>query len=497
MKKIKFIAVMLAVIMIAASFAACTDSNGNIKDSSGNSDDTSTEENIVPETQIEQPKAPESAKIPSGTDYTITYSLKNTEGKYADLAIGPLIAAYNVLDFGADPTGVQDNTRIFQTLIDRIGALGSGTLYIPEGMYRINSTLTVMKGVTIRGDWVKPAKDSPIEGTVLLAYTGRDKSPTSSPFIEMEIGAGVMDLTIWYPEQDPNDIVKYSPAVRLGVDNYFGNEYNNVKNVTFVNAYIGVLFSYTNGGAAPVVNGVYGTPLAVGVEVDNIADVGRIERLDFAPDYWINCGLYEKLGIDNPFKEAGAEKNLKDFLYDNGTGLIMRRNDWSYASYLSVDGYRNGYMGAASVASQGSTPNGHNYDFYFTNCQNGVYIEATNSVGVLFNKIVTENCGTAIKIAPSTSGAAQFADCKLDAETAIDIDKTSATRLLLNESEIESGKVMISGGTFQATDVEFKNNNGSDPHINIGASGRVNVSNCRFNGDPDIVNNSFFASNID
>ena len=503
-RKAKFIFTMLTILILTSVIlTACTDSDTTsndtttaINDGSTNSEvDAATDKTDAPTEAVTSP--PEVAQIPKDADYTITYKLQNTEGKYADLGIGPLIATYNVLDYGADPTGNLDNTRLFQTLIDRIGNQGGGTLYIPEGIYKIKSTLTVMKGVTIRGDWVKPERNSQTEGTVLLAYTGRDKSPTGNPFIETEVGAGIMNLTIFYPEQDPNNIVKYSPAIRLGVDDYFGNEYNNVKNVTVINAYIGVLFSYTNGGASPVVNGFYGSPLETGVDIDNIADVGRIERLNFSPDYWINCGLYEKLGVENPFENEETIKSVRDFIYNNGTGLIMRRNDWSYATYLNIDGYKNGYMGAHSVGSPGSTPNGHNYDFYFTNCQNGVYIEATNGVGVLFNKVIIENCETGIKIAPSTSNSAQFANCKIDADCAININPSSGTRIMLNESEITRGYVDISGGTLQATEVTFNNKaDAQTPHIYIGAAGRANINGCNFNGEPDIKNDSFFASNI-
>jgi len=432
-KNIKFIAVILILTIITSTIlTACTDSNSNSNETNGSGENINMESgninnttNIPVETEPQtQPTTtkPEAAQIPAGVNYTITYSLKNTEGKYSDLALGPLIAAYNVLDYGADPTGVLDNTKIFQTLIERIGDRGGGTLYIPEGLYKISSSLRIIKGVTIRGDWVKPDKNSPVEGTVLLAYIGRNKGLRDTPFIETEIGAGIMNLSIFYPEQSPYDIVKYSPTIRLGADNYFGNEYNNVKNVTIVNAYVGVLFSQTNGGAAPVVNGLYGSPLLTGVDIDNIADVGRIEWLDFSPDYWINCGLYEKLDMDNPFSNPDgavlvpdAVESVKSYIYNNGTGLIMRRNDWSYACYLTVDGYKNGYMGAHSAGSMEGTPNGHNYDFYFTNCQNGVYIEATNSVGVMFNKIIIEECAVGINIAPSTSGAVQFANCKIQA----------------------------------------------------------------------------------
>lgn len=441
---------------------------------------------------------PQSTLSPTPQEhYEINYVIHNTTGRYADLSLGPLIAAFNAADYDADPTGVRDNTGLFQRLIDQIGAIGGGILYIPEGFYRVEGTLRVVKGVTLRGDWVKPEPSAAVEGTVLMAYTGRGLGPTDAPFIEMEVGAGVMDLAIFYPEQQPENIVPYSPAIRLGVEHYFGNEYNNVKNVTLVNAYIGVLFSYTNGGASPVVNGLYGSPLAVGVEVDNIADVGRIEWLDLSPEYWIHSGLYKKIGLADPFQQENAAQAVRDFIYNNGAGLIMRRNDWSYAAYITVEGYRDGYLGAKSIASPGSTPNGHNYNFYFINCQNGVHIEATNDVGVLFNKIITEGCQTGIKMAPSTAGAVQFANCILDAEVAVDIDEASSTKFLFNESTVAAGQVMIKGGTFQAVDTDFLNKSGAGAHIEVGSFGRVNIVGCRFNGEADIQNRSVYICNIE
>ena len=42
---------------------------------------------------------------------------------------------FNVLDFGADPTGVQLSTKAIQTAIDSCSATGGGTVIIPEGIY--------------------------------------------------------------------------------------------------------------------------------------------------------------------------------------------------------------------------------------------------------------------------------------------------------------------------------------------------------------------------
>ena len=447
------------------------------------------------ETEAPAEAAGQKVNKAQSNDYAPAYTVIRREG-FTDDSVGTFVAAYDLSEYGADATGQTDCTGIIQKLLDKLGSLGGGTLYIPEGFYRINGHLTIHRGVTIRGDWKKPEPGSPVEGTVLMAYTGRGKGANAESFIDMELGAGIMDAAIWYPEQTPDNITEYSPTIKMGVNNYFGNEYNNVKNVTFVNCWRAVHFSYTNGGASPVVNGCYGTPLYMGVEVDNIADVGRVENVHFSPAYWIGCGLYEKLGLEDPFVQPQAQENLRTYLYENAVGLIMRRNDWSYASYISVEGYSKGFAAMPSVGSPGSTPNGHNYAFDFTGCKIGISIEASNSVGIMFTNIRIRNSETGIWIAPGTTDAAQFTDCTLDAKKALVIDPTSDTKVLMTACVIESGEVLAEGGTLNITDSDFHNTDAPE-HIRIGSGGRANIVGNRFDGEAKITNHSFFRSNID
>lgn len=61
-------------------------------------------------------------------------------------------AAYNVLDFGADPTGVSDSRAACQAAIDKAQANGGGTVVIPEGTYLIagtNSADAVLNGLIV------------------------------------------------------------------------------------------------------------------------------------------------------------------------------------------------------------------------------------------------------------------------------------------------------------------------------------------------------------
>lgn len=411
-------------------------------------------------------------------DYKLKYTVDKSD---------TFIYSYNVKDYGAVSDGVTDNTTIFQKLLTRLGDLGGGTLYVPGGKYVIKGNLTIPKGVTLRGDWTKPSKDKALpDGTLLMAYAGRNGNERSTPFIEMAPETGLMDLAIWYPEQDSENITPYSPTIRYGLNNYFGNEYCNTKNVTLVNSYIGILFHYDNGGASPVVYNLYGTTLYKGIEIDKIADVGRIDGVHFSPDYWTNSGL----------SNAPSNKtSFGSYMKEHATGIVMRRNDWSYTCNIDIDGYMCGYD-CEKTLSEGdnATPNGHHYNFNFSNCKTGIMINATNSVGILFDKIKLTNCETGISFGDGTSDVAQFFDTTISASKyALRVSPTSNTKVIFNKSTVNSGQVAINGGTLTANSCNFNN---LAPQIYFGLSGRGIIQGCQFKNTRTITNNSIYEISI-
>lgn len=395
------------------------------------------------------------------------------------------VYAYNVMDYGADNTGSNDNTQIFQKLLNKVNELGGGTVYVPAGRYKISGALSIPRGVILRGDWQKPDKNSTLpNGTILMAYEGRNGNERSTPFIEMCIETGLMDMTIWYPEQSPDNIVPYSPTIRYGYNNYFGNEYCNTQNVTLVNSYIGILFNYDNGGAAPVVKNLYGTTLKKGVEIDKIADVGRIDGVNLSPDYWINSGLSNAPSNTDSFRS---------YMKQNAIGIVMRRNDWSYTCNITVDGYMSGYNTEVSVGSS-ETPNGHHYNFNFTDCTTGITINATNGVGILFDDITIKNCENGVLITEGTGDVVEFFDTTIDASRyALRTALESGTKVLFNQSTVERGQVAINGGTLIANGSAFNN---LKPQIYFGLTGRGIITGSTFKEGRQITNNSIYETSI-
>lgn len=399
--------------------------------------------------------------------------------------IDNVVIAYSVADFGVTGDGITDVTQQFQDLLNELGDLGGGTLFVPEGQYVIRGNLLLPKGITLRGEWKKPEKGEPVTGTVLMAYAGKGQED-ATPFITMEPSSAVMDLAIWYPEQTASNITPYPPTVEFGKPNYFGNENCNAKNITLVNSYSGIVFSRKNGGTCPTINGVYGTPLSRGIEIDNIVDVGRIEWIDFSPDYWAGSGLPNAPSIDGDHKA---------WIYENGTGVVMRRNDWSYTSFVNVDGYNKGFHAVESITSPGAHPNGHNYAMTFTNCKIGLDISAANAVGLMCTGIKTVNCETGIAVENAASGVVQLHTCSLGAtKNAILVDESSSTRLMVIQSEINTGAVNVSGGTFTVTDSDFNN---AAPQISIMKNARAIITGNRFAHTAHVVETSIFKNIVD
>jgi uncharacterized protein YjdB len=390
------------------------------------------------------------------------------------------VAGFSVNNYGASGDGVTDVTSIFQQRIDALGALGGGTLFVPQGKYVIKGNLILRKGVTIRGEWQKPEKGHSILGTILMAYAGRGNEDAAS-FITMEPSSAVQDIAFWYPEQNPENIAKYPPTIVIGEPYYFGNDYCNIKNITLINSYAGIAFSRVNGGSSPVINGIFGTPLSRGIEIDNISDVGRIENIHFSPSYWENSGL-----PGAPASGSAVEK----WIFSNGTGIVMRRNDWSYTCFVDIEGYHIGLHVGPSIASPGTSANGHNYSMTFTNCNTGIYFEATSDVGIMYARIRINNCNNGFTFGPNIKFPVQLHTCDITAnQNAITTDAGSSLKLMMQKCSINKGQVLISGGTFVASDCDF---NDSIHNIIFGSNSRRILTGNRFKNISLIQNNSLF-----
>ena len=333
---------------------------------------------------------------------------------------------------------------------------GGGVLYFRSGHYKFRGPVNVPKGVTIRGDWQQPVKGQPLDkGTVFEVYWGANKTGQDDSFLKLHSGASVHGITFWYPEQTHYaDPTPYSHTILLGKGYGWSAEFNFVRNVTFVNAYSGIYYQ-DEGGTCPNINGVYGTPLVRGVEIDNIVDVGRLDKLDFSPEYWIGSGF---AGAPT----AGNATAFKNWLYNNGVGVIMRRNDWSYTCYLSVEGYNKGFYATECKRNNDSaTPNGHNYGLVFNGCKYGLYHDGRMGEGIMFTQVTVNHCEYGCYVSGLSSGTLQLIGWEFNNQAAdqydLYVDPESGTKVHLQQSVIHNGRLVVNGGALAAVANQFDN----------------------------------------
>lgn len=402
-----------------------------------------------------------------------------------------VIAGYTVQDFGAKGDGVTDDTKAFQDAIDAAAAAGGCTIWVPEGRYAIKGNLVMKQGVSINGEIDTPGRDKAVKGTILQAYAGRG-SIEGDPFIMMQPVTGIHDLAIWYPEQEADNIQPYPPAIQMGDPSVWGNDYVTVDNIEFVNAYLGYK-NNPNMGGCPIVRNIYGTPLKSGIRIDSLADVGRIENCDFSPLYWENSGL----------PGAPSDKDShRSYIYENGIAYEMSRNDWSYGRWLTADRYGVGFYalnsfceGAWNGESRISNmyPNGENYGMKFSNCHIGVAIEDTSNSGMVITHTEIDNCENGFVARNTMASKISLIGWTINATDNAILNEGTG-QVMMQEMDIESGKVSLSAGYASMLNCKFNN---AAPQITLGKYSNASILGSTFKETKTIENNSVLTVTVD
>jgi len=237
-----------------------------------------------------------------------------------------LIAVCTVQDFGAVGDGQTDDTGAFAKALHYASKLGGGTVYAPAGKYAIKGTLVILKSVYLAGEWANPntQPDKIGQGTVLYAYTGKN-DPGQPSFITVSGSAGVIGLTIYYPEQSITSPTPYPWTVELN-DHYDGHTtgYATVQDVTLVNSYDGVSDG-RHGIQLQVIDGLYGSPIHRGIFIRESWDVPKIQNVSFAAKYW------KQYDASNP-----ASGQIASVMKANLTGLAFGHDTWNFIYNLSI-----------------------------------------------------------------------------------------------------------------------------------------------------------------
>ena len=432
--------------------------------------------------------------------------------------------------FGAKADPGFDNRAAFQAAIDAAYKNGGGVVYIPAGNYEFRSTQTATKSVRVRqgseqimkdfnyqyvlniptsvqlrGDWADPELNKgKVLGTILEVRVGKNApnyngtveswwndaqannalrttyTSIADRFIDMNSGTGVTNLSIWYPEQDINDIKPYPWTLFQP-----SGDCVTIKNVTLVNAYNGF---YSAPSELHYVLNSYITALNTGIEVHVCTDIGRIENVKIDPKYWANSGLP---GSPSLAKVAGYTKA-------NGTGFNMHRSDWEYVSNLHVSDYKTG-MWVGREPGFFDSPNAQFYEIHIKNCDTGMYVQAVNPYGLLISNSTfgTEKDGKAVYFYNDFKTSVQFNGVAFTGPVVSDgsdgvISFESCTFSNYGEYalKINKGNVLLTQSAFKkpAGHVFLGSDVNTLKSVNSGYNGKLDIKNDSKSAKVEVIN---------
>lgn len=366
-----------------------------------------------------------------------------------------VIADFNVLSFGAAGDGVSDDTAAFKKAIEAANEAGGGTVFAPRGFYCLTEPLELPALVTLSGE----IKSGTADGTVLCIYHGKGVTDRKRAAVICGPYTSVQNLAFWYPEQTivNGRAIPYPASV---MQKYING--CTVRNVTFVNSYIGIDASeYGAVLALQYISDVCGTCLETGFCNDYNLDIGKVENFSLSPDYWLSSGLP---GTPN------AEL-LRTYMLRNSTGILMGHADWFYFSDITISGYFRGFCftESSNIPNDTSVANGQILNPVITDCYYPIFVKNVSWFMVTGGELrATGNGGAAaLFFRPETGtlrenqrGSLHFAGTVIDSagKSAI-ILQSIKPQLIFDSCSVSSASGEIfgrtSGGRISAVNTSF------------------------------------------
>ena len=315
----------------------------------------------------------------------------STISPFVPMSIISVGSSLSVMDFGARADGKTDDTAAIQKAIDRASEKG-GIVHLPAGHYLVAGHLKVGEGVAVQGVNQAPQAIAPLKGTVILATGGRGDE-AAPPLFHLGHSSVVVGVTVWYPQQKPEDIVPYPWTFQLeGRD-------NTVENVTLINSYNGIRTGPAN-NVRHRIRSVYGCVLRRGIFVDFCSDIGRVENCQLHCHWW-----------SRPETHGNWDLVYK-YMIEHLEGFCFGRTDWEYITNNFVFPAKIGWR---FVETEKGAANGHMTGCGADACETAIQVDAIQPMGLLITGVqfvaFTGKDPVQVRISETCSGSVRFVNC--------------------------------------------------------------------------------------
>ena len=393
----------------------------------------------------------------------------------------------SVLDHGAKADAKTDDTAAFQKALDATAAKG-GIVHVPAGTYLITGALNVPQGVALRGVWEAPHHTDIGKGSVLYA-TGGAGDENAPPLISLNQSSCVRGLTIYYPQQNIDDVKPYPWTIQgKGM-------HCSVIDVTLANPYKAIDVG-THSNELHTIRNVFGCPLRLGVYVNQTTDIGRIENVHFNPHYWMRAKHPSA-----PKEGKPAMKRLFSYLEENLVGFVIGRTDWEYMNNCFVIFPKIGYH---FVETKNGMPNA-----VLTQCGSdigpiAVQVDACQGhAGIAFSN---SQFMAQVVIGPRNTGPVKFSNCgfwpiQTTTHQAVVDGKGTVTFASCHfadwgRKDRKAACILVKGGSVLINGCQFLSRRKRQIELTGGVRSAAIVGN-QFRGGASLVNNAPESAKIE
>ncbi|OUS77235.1 hypothetical protein B1748_08795 [Paenibacillus sp. MY03] len=251
-------------------------------------------------------------------DNTTSYSFnKMSAGEHAYRSSAPKPAAtnfYNVKNapYLAAGNGTADDTAAIQSALNVAGGAGGGTVFLPAGRYRIAGTLSIPTGVELRG--VNETLNVYTMNSRLEVYSGKGNGE-GTPAITLGQDAGVRAVSVYYPEQDAEQMHPYPWTIRSNGSGAY------VVDTMLINSYRGIDFGLTNQSDGYYVRNVRGAPLKDGMYFGKSGTDSWVENVHYNSGFWWYSNVANNPNVSGPDLRA-----YRSWAYDNSVFMKFGAN---------------------------------------------------------------------------------------------------------------------------------------------------------------------------
>lgn len=371
---------------------------------------------------------------------------------------------FDVRFYGAKGDGATDDTNAIQAALTAAGTT-SGVVFLPptDSGYLCDGQLTVPAGVTLEGAYHAPAGNfqrvgAPVNppGSQLRTTANAGSTDASLAFITLGRGSTLKGVSVYYPDQTNTDPpVAYPPTVTMEAPEANAA----IINCMFENPYIGV---WCVDHSRILIDGLYGWPLHLGIHMDEVTDVARLNNIHFWP-FWTQ-----------------ASEPVGEYVHANATAFRFGRVDELYGMNLFAYGYKIGFEmvagddsglgGWGSLTNIGADACHRGIDLVMAQTwgwrvQGGLFIvDGATGVG--------SPCGVRFG-GDSTAGAA-----KLLLDNCVFGGSTAGNNIRLESGSY--GTLMVSNTLFQTWDGSATGANGGGSILTDSGNAELMLTGCRW-----------------